>query len=178
MAVQGEHRAPRPAEDRVTGQALVAGALGFGAYVAAVVILLRALSRWTPVLIVTAASIGMYLAMLGAAAGLARRVLFWPLSASYWFLALCFLMAFGAIYKSISLRILLDLLDRPNRSDSYKAVLERYVEQESYHDRLAILLAHGLATREPGGFRLTRKGRRTAAAIHAVQRFFKIERSG
>ena len=127
---------------------------------------------------VTATSVGIYLAMVGTVAGLGRRVLFWPLSASYWFLAFCFLMAFGAIYKSISLRILLDLLDRPNRSESYEAILERYVQHESYQDRLGILVADGLATREHAAFQLTRKGRRIAATAHAVQRLFKIERSG
>jgi hypothetical protein len=116
--------------------------------------------------------------MVGVAAGLGQRVLFWPLSASYWFLTLCFLMAFGAIYKSISLRILLDLLDRPNRSESGEAILKRYVQHESYRDRLRILVTDGLATREHAGFQLTRKGRRIAATARAVQRLFRIERSG
>jgi hypothetical protein len=162
----------------VTGHALLAGALGFGAYAAAVAVLLRAIHRWSPALVVTTTSVGAYLATVGVAAGMGRRVLFWPLSASYWFLALCFLMAFGAIYKSISLRILLDLLDRPDRSESYEAIHKRYVQHESYQDRLQILLAEGLATRECAGFQLTRKGRRLAAIAHAVQRFFGIERSG
>ncbi len=69
-------------------------------------------------------------------------------------------------------------LDRPGRSDAYEAILKRYVQQESYHDRLAILLAKGVATRERAGFQLTRKGCHLAATVHAVQRFFGIERSG
>lgn len=162
----------------MTAHALVAGALGFGAYLAAVVVLLRTLARWTPTLIVTATSVGTYLAVVGVAGGIGRRVPFWPLSASYWFLTLCFAMAFGAIYKSISLRILLDLLHRPGRSDTHEAILKRYVQQESYHERVRILVANGMATRERTGFQLTRKGRRLAAAVHTVQMFFRIERSG
>ncbi len=91
---------------------------------------------------------------------------------------LCFLMAFGGIYKSISLRILLDLLNRPNRCDRYETILNRYVERESYQGRLRILIGDGLATRVPAGFQLTRKGRRIAAAAHALQRLFKIGTSG
>ncbi len=159
-------------------QALGMGAVGFMAYVATVLVLLRAFRRTAPPLVVTGSSVGVYGAMVVAAAGLSRGVMFWPASVTYWFLALCFLLAFGAIYKSISLRILRDLLDRPDRSESYEAIVKRYVQHESYQDRLRILVSDGLATREAAGFQLTHKGRRIAAAAHAIQRFFKIERSG
>jgi len=131
-----------------------------------------------PALAVMTGSVVVYVTMLLDAAGLGRAVRFWPVSATYWFLALCFLTAFGAIYKSISLRILLDLLNRPDRSERLEAILDRYVRRESYQARLSILVADGLATQETAGFRLTPKGRRIAALVRALQRFFRIERSG
>ena len=45
------------------------------------------------------------------------------MSIVFWFATLLFLMAFGALYKSVSLRILLDLLDRPGHAGLYSAVL-------------------------------------------------------
>ena len=105
-------------------------------------------------------------------------VMFWHLSATYWFLVLCFLMVFGAVYKSISLRILADLLKQPTRSELYACILGRYIEQESYMSRLEVMMSNGLAVRLPAGFQLTAKGRRIAAIIYTIQQAFNIQRSG
>lgn len=145
---------------------------------AVVLVLLKRLNRMAPAFVVTASSLVVYVTMVLVAAGLGWPVRFWPVSATYWFLALCFLTAFGAIYKSISLRILLDLLNRPNRSERFEAILDRYVQRESYQARLSILVADGLATQETAGFQLTPKGRRIAALVRALQTLFRIERSG
>ena len=160
-------------------EAFATGAVGFAAYLAAVLVLLRGAPRMAPSILVTATAPVVYVAILAASVAVASgRVLFWPLSASYWFLTVSFLMAFGAIHKSISLRILLDLLDCPGRCDRYDAILRRCVEYESYRARLEIIESDGLATREATGFRLTPKGRRIAAIAHGCQRLFKIEHSG
>jgi len=105
-------------------------------------------------------------------------ILFWPLFASYSLLSLTFLLAFGAVYKSISLRILGDLLQRPGRSDDYQGILARYIEEESYRARLSLLLSEGLATREDARLRLTPRGWRLANAVSTLQRFFAIRSSG
>jgi hypothetical protein len=105
-------------------------------------------------------------------------ILFWPLFASYSLLSLTFLLAFGAVYKSISLRILSDLLQRPERSDDYQAILARFIEDESYGARLSLLVSEGLAEREDSRFRLTPKGWRLAKVVSSVQRFFAIRSSG
>lgn len=159
-------------------EALIGGACGFLVYFAAVATLLRVVHGIAPALTVITASILIYGGMLAVVMGSGWTVLFWPLSATYWFLALSFLMAFGAIYKSISLRILLDLLNRSGRSASYEAILARYVEDESYATRLKALASSGWAIRTPIGIQLTDTGRRIAATMHAVQNLFKIERSG
>ena len=157
---------------------LAMGAAGFFAYFAVVLILLRVLDQRASVAIVTLTSVVVFGATL--AFGLLSRpvVLFWPTSAAYWLPTLTFLLAFGAIFKSISLRILFDLLEMPEQSDRKDAILARYVRQESYEARLRILEADGLAIRHPDGFRLTRKGRAMGRTVGAVQKVFKIERSG
>ena len=157
--------------------ALLTGALGFVGYFAFVLVALRALRRSSPAVIATASSIVVYIVMLAAVAAGGRPVLFWPVSATYWFLALSFLMVFGAIYKSVSLRILLYLLNQPSRADHYAMILARYVETESYQDRLHILIEGGLATRGATGFQLSPMGRRIAFTILAVQTLYRIEHS-
>ena len=159
-------------------QALSFGVAGFTAYVGTVLVMLRVSHRTTPALVVTASSLVVYVTMIAVAASLGRPVLFWPASATYWFLAACFLMGFGAIYKSISLRILLDLLNRPGRADRYEGILNRYVQEESYQRRLSVLQEAGLAIRGAAGYEVTPKGRRLAAVVDALQRLFRIESSG
>lgn len=159
-------------------EAFTTGMIGFAAYLFVVVILLRALNGVAASVVVTVTSVIAYVGILAAAVVARPQVWFWPLSASYWFLTLCFLMVFGAIYKSISLRILLDLSQRPQRADRYDAILSRYIEGESFQDRLRVMLAAGLATRGSRGLQLTTKGRRLAAAVSRLQTLYKIERSG
>ena len=89
-----------------------------------------------------------------------------------------FLMAFGALYKSISLRILLDLLDRPGHAGLYSAILARYVAAESFENRLTVMQENGFAVPTPAGYALTDKGRRLAGLVGVLHRLFAIERSG
>ena len=84
-------------------------------------------------------------------------------------------MGFGAVYKSISLRILLRLLERPGHAEDYAAVLARYVTDESFESRLKVMEAYGFAQFTPGGYALTEKGRRLAQTIDWLQRLFAIK---
>ena len=156
---------------------VIPGACGAVVYVVATMIALRIFRRAAPAAIVTTTAIVVYVVVITIAA-VGSRLHFWALSAAYWLFVLSFLMVFGAIHKSISLRILLDLLERPQHRDSYQAILDRYVVHESYRDRTGILIAHGLATRGNSGLHLTRKGQRIAAGVSRLQRFFKIVESG
>jgi hypothetical protein len=156
---------------------VIAAIAGFVCYLGVSMLLLRRSSA-SPAVVVTLAALAMYPATLAATLLLGRTIGFWPFSAAYWFLSLIFLMVFGAVYKSISLRILLDLLERPGRSDEYAAVMQRYVSEESFERRLLVMLDAGLAARGADGFRLTEKGRRISSIVRRVQAVFAIEASG
>ena len=156
---------------------LVAATLGFASYLGVSMVLLRRSSA-SPAAVVTLAALAMYPATLAVTLLLGRTVAFWPFSAAYWFLSLVFLMVFGAVYKSISLRILLDLLERPGRSDNYAGVMQRYVNEESFKRRLLVMLDAGLTARDADGFQLTEKGRRISSVVRRVQAVFAIETSG
>jgi hypothetical protein len=154
------------------------GILGFLCYVGSVALVLRLVPRVDPVFTVLVASIAIYGATMSALVVAGESLGFWSYSVTYWFFGACFIVFFGAVFKSISLRILLDLLNRPDRRDSYQRVLETYVIQESYQNRLAVVQAKLLASRVDNCFVLTERGRRLASLIVRLQRAFAIERSG
>lgn len=156
---------------------VIAGMAGFFSYLLVCVVMLRKSSA-SPAAVVILASLALYSATLAAALFLGCTVAFWLYSAAYWCPSLIFLMIFGAVYKSISLRILLDLLGRPDRSDAYDAVLQRYVSEESFERRLIVMLEAGLAVRNAGCLGLTEKGRRIAFIVAGLQAAFAIEASG
>ena len=158
--------------------ALLFGGLSFLLYLACVVIMLRIACAAGPSRIVIGAAVIVGIATVVGALVVRPVILFWPLFASYSLLSLTFLLVFGAVYKSISLRILGDLLQRPEWSDDYQGILARYIEEESYRARLSLLVSEGLAEREDAGFRLTPKGWRLATAVSNLQRFFAIRSSG
>jgi DNA-binding HxlR family transcriptional regulator len=158
--------------------ALLFGGLGFLLYLACVVIMLRIACAAGPSRIVIGAAVIVGIVTVVGALVVRPVILFWPLFASYSLLSLTFLLVFGAVYKSISLRILGDLLQRPERSDDYQRILARYIEEESYRARLSLLVSEGLAEREDARFRLTPKGGRLAKAVSNLQRFFVIRSSG
>jgi hypothetical protein len=57
-------------------------------------------------------------------------------------------------------------------------LLARYIEEDSFSRRVAILLEQGHAERTPDGLNLSSKGRRIAAGIYGLQRVFAIRASG
>jgi hypothetical protein len=157
---------------------MAAGALGFVLYLMLAMVALRVERRRSPAVIVTALAVAGYPATLALAILWWERPSLWAVSATYAFAVLVFLMAFGAIYKSVSLRILADLSRRPGWRESRRDLLARYIERESYQSRLAVLAEEGLAVDDATGFRLTGKGRRLARVARALQRAWKIDRSG
>jgi hypothetical protein len=87
-------------------------------------------------------------------------------------------MLFGALYKSVSLRMLGDLSKANGHALPEQELLARYIEEDSFSRRVAILLEQGHAERTPEGLNLSSKGRRIAAGIYGLQRAFAIRASG
>jgi hypothetical protein len=157
--------------------AFVLAGAGVLLWLAAVLVLLRVMRR-SPALIVIGAAALVYVLLLVAATVMPVRVVFWPFSAAYAFVTLCLLMVFGALYKSVSLRMLGDLSKVAGHAMPEQELLARYIEEDSFGRRVAILLEQGHAERTAEGLRLSDKGRRIAAAIHLLQRAFAIRASG
>jgi hypothetical protein len=157
--------------------AFAMAALAAVLWLAVALALLRTM-RHSPALTMTGSATLVYFAVLAAALVAPVRIAFWPFSAAYAFLALCVLMPFGALYKSVSLRMLGDLSRTAGQALPEQQLLARYIEEDSFGRRVDILLAQGYAEREAGKLRLSAKGRRIAAGIHVLQRAFAIRTSG
>jgi Ca2+/Na+ antiporter len=155
----------------------VFGAAGALVWLAVVLVLLR-VSKRSPALIVVASAVLVYLVLLVISPAISHRLAFWPFSATYGFLTLCVLMLFGALYKSVSLRMLGDLSKAAGHALPEQELLARYIEEDSFGRRVAILLEQGHAERTAEGLALSSKGRRIAAAIDRLQQAFAIRASG
>lgn len=154
------------------------GLAGFVIYLGTIALALRQSWARSPAGIVTGAALLVYVIVIAAATLFDRGANFWLLSIFFWFPTVVVLMIFGAVYKSISLRILMYLLGRPAHTELYSAVLARYVEAESFERRLDVMLEAGFATLTPEGYALTDNGRRLTRGLSAVQKLFAIKRSG
>ena len=124
------------------------------------------------------AAVALYPAVLLALIALGAQLEFWQYTAVYSCLTLAVLMAFGALYKSVSLRMLEFLLGRPGRGAPAQALLERYVASESFAHRLAVIESAGFAAREGERFALTPRGRAVARAVRGLHALYAIERIG
>jgi hypothetical protein len=162
----------------MTAAELWSGSAWFVLFLLFMQALVRALPRHSP------ASIAVGSAVLFFALSLPLGLLL-PISANYWralalfgFLTIACLMVFGAVYKSISLRMLLELSRAPARRMPASQLLHRYVERESFEARVRTMIDQGLAVEVESGIALTANGRQLAAATQRVQTFYGIDVSG
>lgn len=156
---------------------IVAGIAAGLADIGAVALILRRV-RASPAGVAIVSSVAVYLVLPALVLALGVPASFWALSISYWFVSVSFLMVFGAVYKSISLRMLLTLYERPGRSAPEEAIRAGYVEADSFENRLGVIVDSGFAEETEHGYVLLAKGRRVARIAAALQRVFAIERSG
>jgi hypothetical protein len=157
---------------------LLQSIIGFAMYIGVILLSLRLFPRIEAALLVVILAMVIFFVGLTMFIFIGQTVNFWIFATGYWFLTTCFLMIFGAIYKSISLRILLELLEKPGRMDSYQDVFTRFVVNDSFQNRLNLIESKNLASIGHGGYVLTPKGTRIAKCARAIQRTFGITRSG
>ena len=74
---------------------------------------------------------------------------------------------------------MLDLLNKPNKSEQYSVILNNYIKNQSYQNRIQILLEKQMIQKvDHSLFKLTKKGRGYAAKLNSIQRIFSIKASG
>ena len=155
-----------------------AGALWFALYAAAVLAGIRGMPQRSPAVIAVGSAILLTAAAFPMATLAPIAGNFWRDLAVFCFLAICYLMIFGAVYKSVSLRMMLDLLRAPAQRMSAEELFRRSINSESFQARIQVMIAQGLATQSAAGFALTPKGRGIARGTRMLQCLFGIQTSG
>jgi Ca2+/Na+ antiporter len=137
----------------------------------------RAASSIPPVIILAIAAVISHGAsvLLGVAA--MPHLQYWNAASIFSFGAMLYVFAFGAVYKSVSLEILLDLGGRPNRQAPLADIVERHVP-DIFRGRTDILVEGGQVERAGSLFVVTVSGRKLADQIARIRRAFAIGDTG
>ena len=102
---------------------------------------------------------------------------YWSAASIFSFGVMSYIFAFGAVYKSVSLEILLDVAERPARQVPLSDIVERQVPG-IFRGRTKILVDSGLAERTDSFFVATAAGRKLAGRIARLRRAFAIGDTG
>lgn len=157
--------------------ALLIGAGCFCAHLVLTLVLLRLPGRTSPVARHAASALVTHVLGVALAAAWLGPFPYWPVAAVSGFGAVCWLFAFSAVYKSVSLRILIQLARKHDHSLPLAAITEDYVWPE-FTARCDVLISMGCATPAETGYEITAKGKQTARRIEAIQQACGIQESG
>lgn len=151
----------------------------FGIYLITILCALRIVKEKSPAVLVCGSAILIYIFGLMVIYCMGWAINFFSFSSTFWFLSISVLMIFGAVYKSISLRMMLHLLNQPAKTDTYDAILENYIKNQSYTNRVDILLEKNMIQKEDETlYCLTNKGKFFASLLGGIQQTFSIKESG
>lgn len=98
---------------------------------------------------------------------------YWDAASVFGFCVMAYVFAFGAVYKSVSLGILLSLVDRPDRRAPLSEIVERQVP-DLFRGRIGNLIDGGLVERSESHFAATAAGRNMAGHVGRLRRAFGI----
>ena len=102
---------------------------------------------------------------------------YWNTASIFAFCVTLYVFAFGAVYKSVSLEILLDLAQRPEHAALLSHIVDRKVP-EVFRGRTDILVSVGQVEPTDTRFAVTAAGRVTASRITRLRRIFAIGDTG
>lgn len=156
---------------------LLVGLGCLAAHVAVTLVWLRVPRGPAPVVRHAVSALTTHALGIGLAAASFEPFAYWPAAAASGFGAVCWLFAFSAVYKSVSLRILTQLDRTPGHALPFEVIAADYVRPE-FEARVEVLVKMGCAEGTPGGHVVTAKGTDTARRIEGVQRACGIEGSG
>jgi hypothetical protein len=137
----------------------------------------RAISPIAPVAILAIAAVVSHVASVLLGVMTVRQFQYWNAASIFGFGAMLYVFAFGAVYKSVSLEILLDLARRPGRAATLADIVDRKVP-EIFRGRTDILISDGLVECARSGFVVTGAGRAIAGRIAQIRRAFAVGDSG
>jgi hypothetical protein len=137
----------------------------------------RAASSVSPVIVLAIAAILSHLASVVLGIAYVPEFKYWNAASIFSFGVMSYIFAFGAVYKSVSLEILLEVTELPAREAPLSDIVERQVPG-IFRGRTNILVDSGLAERTGSGFVATAAGRKLAGRIARLRRVFAIGDTG
>jgi hypothetical protein len=137
----------------------------------------RAGSTIAPVIILAIAAVIAHVASVVLGVITVQQFQYWNAASIFSFGAMLYVFAFGAVYKSVSLEILLDLAQRPGRTALLADIVDHDVP-EIFRGRTDILVSGGQVEREGPCFAVTATGRAMADRIAQLRRAFAIGDTG
>lgn len=102
---------------------------------------------------------------------------YWHAASIFGFFVMAYVFAFGAVYKSVSLDILLGLVSRPERSAPLSVIVEQQVPH-LFQGRIDVLVDGGLVEAENSHFSPTAAGRSMAGRVGRLRSTFGIGDTG
>ncbi len=157
--------------------AILVGLSCFAAHVTATLVWLRIRRGPSPVVRHAVSALGTHILGVIVAANLAEAFAYWPVAAVSGFGAVCWLFAFSAVYKSVSLRILTELDHTPGNALPFEVIARDYVQPE-FEARVAVLMKMDCAVEVVDRYAATATGNATARRIVVIQRACGISSSG
>ena len=137
----------------------------------------RAGSTIAPVTVLAIAAVISHMASVLLGLATVQQFQYWNAASLFSFGAMLYVFAFGAVYKSVSLEILLDLAQRPEHTAALSDIVDRKVP-EIFRGRTDILVSGGQVERTGACFAVTPAGRAVAYRIAQVRRAFAIGDTG
>ena len=102
---------------------------------------------------------------------------YWNAASLFGFGVMSYVFAFGSVYKSVSLEILLDLAQQPQHTAALAEIVDGHVAN-IVRRRADILVDTGLVERSGSHFAITDGGRKLSKRIACLRRAYAISDSG
>lgn len=157
--------------------ALFVGLMCSAAHVVVSLVWLRLPGRMSPVGRHAASALGTHVTVIVLAGQFLEPFAYWPVAAVSGFGAVCWLFAFSAVYKSVSLRILRQLAHTPGHAMPITTITEDYVRPE-FEARVALLVKLDCANALGDLYAIAERGSVVARRITLIQRACGIVVSG
>jgi len=142
-----------------------------------VIALLHMRVRMAPVLLHAISALAWHIVGIAVLLALGMIHYYWHAAAFFGLGVMLFIFGFSAVYKSVTLRTLIFIAQRPTATITARDIHLNIV-MRSFRDRADLLVESGLVNLGSDGYSLTNSGRHMVFRISMVRRLLKVESAG
>lgn len=151
--------------------------IAVAAHVVTVIAALHARSRISPIAVHAMSAAIWHAVQIVTLAAMGMSKFYWQITAFTGLCVMAYVFAYSALYKSISLRVLIQLAASDSNGTDVDEMC-RLVAMRNFHNRVALLLANGWIDYTTDGYFCTKQGQRVVRRVMALRRLFGIAASG